>query len=92
MKYAPHLEVILKEVNLSIPSFRIIYCNKCLSQALLEFFFNNKHLFLPKIGQYLVFFYHKKYSAMVMKRLNKKLECRKTFKKKLWVKSRNHIV
>ena len=26
MKYTPRLEVILKELNLSIPSFRIIYC------------------------------------------------------------------
>ena len=26
MKYTPRLEVILKEVNLNIPSFRMIYC------------------------------------------------------------------
>ena len=31
MKYTPRLEVILKELNLSIPSFRIIYCTQLVS-------------------------------------------------------------
>ena len=39
MKYTPCLEVILKELNLSIPSFRMIYCTvfHCAAITILQY-------------------------------------------------------